>query len=127
MLEIVETRLGEVELIPWAKREERFHFVRATIVVFATKHQVQKPEELVTLFPTLTRGSIFYHLIDARRRTPDRTNDFSEWLKQFGDKYKKLQEELNRVDPYFISLVSLQESSIAMQYFIQEREGERTS
>lgn len=124
MVEILENRLGEVDFIPWAKSEERFHFLRSNIVVFSTRHQITKPEELVTLFPKLTNGSLFYHMIDARRRVTNRSNDFSLWLMQFGDPYKELQDSLNHVDPYFISLTDLQNkiSQIAIEYFIQNRE-----
>jgi hypothetical protein len=57
----------------------------------------------------LTTSSIFYHFIDARRRTSDGRDDFSDWLTGFGDEYVTLQEQLAGVDPYFSSLSELRD------------------
>jgi hypothetical protein len=41
---------------------------------------LEKPAELATAMLNLTTSSIFYHFIDARRRTSDGRDDFSDWL-----------------------------------------------
>jgi hypothetical protein len=51
--------------------------------------------------------SVFYHFIDARRRTPDRSDDFRNWLRSFGEEFNPLVEQLTGIDPYFSTLVEL--------------------
>jgi hypothetical protein len=57
--------------------------------------------------PTLSIGSIYYHVIDARRREPQREDDIRAWLQQFGDQYAVLCDRLAGLDPYFITLTEL--------------------
>ena len=55
------------------------------------------------------QSALFFHFIDARRRTPDKRNDFSVWLTGFGDKYDGLIEGLDNIDPYFTTLNELRQ------------------
>jgi hypothetical protein len=57
--------------------------------------------------PALSLGSIYYHVVDARRRPPQRVDDFRAWLSDFGNAYSQLIESLESVDPYFMSLAEL--------------------
>jgi hypothetical protein len=65
------------------------------------------PAEMLNAIPSMSLGSIFYHFIDARRRTEHRKNDLSLWLAAFGDTYEKLIEDLDNIDPFFISLTRM--------------------
>jgi hypothetical protein len=76
-------------------------------VVFDTRIRLTKAEQLKEYIPHLTVGSIFYHFVDARRRTANRSDDFSEWLKGLGNSYQKLLEQIAALDPYFKSLTEL--------------------
>jgi hypothetical protein len=107
LIEIIEERLDENELVHWAVAHQQFQFIRSQIVVFDTRIRISKPEELAALIPQLTVGSVFYHFVDARRRTPNKNDDFSEWLIGFGDKYNELLEQVASLDPYFKSLTEL--------------------
>ncbi len=107
ILDVVEERLDESPYIPWAKTGQRFHFEKSQIVVFDTGQRLQEPHELVKIIPHLSLGSVFYHMIDARRRTDRGRSDFSEWLSSFGDKYKSVVESLSGIDPYFTNLMAL--------------------
>ena len=109
LIDIIEERLDESELLPWARASQRFYFVRSQIVVFDTGRRVHEPEELKTLIPHLSAGSVFYHFIDARRRTPFGNDDFSEWLLGFKEKYKALVDRIAILDPYFTTLVDLRQ------------------
>lgn len=109
VLEIIEERLYQSEYIPWAKPGEEFHFIRSQVVVFDTGKSYSDPRDLINIIPTMSLGSIFYHFIDARRRTGEAKNDFSVWLKSFGDKYNGLIAELDNVDPYFTTLNDLRQ------------------
>jgi hypothetical protein len=107
VLDTLEERLDEGEMVPWAKRDQQFHFIRSQIVVFDIHRDIARPEDLVEAVPQMSVGSIFYHFIDARRRTEESFDDFRSWLKLFGDKYAPLIKDLSHVDPYFATLRGL--------------------
>jgi len=119
LIEVVEERLDQSEYIPWAKTDQLFHFLRSQIVVFDTGRRIEDPKELPSLVPDLSQGSIFYHFIDARRRTPERCDDFSAWLAAFGEEYEDLRKTILAIDPYFSSLKDLRHilTDILSAYF----------
>jgi Family of unknown function (DUF5752) len=78
-------------------------------VVFDTYRRVTQPAELARVLPELSVGSIFYHLIDARRREPTAVDDFRAWLLSLGPEYKPLCDSLAEIDPYFESLFVLRD------------------
>jgi len=90
--------------------EHPFFFMRSQIVVFATRLRVARPEELAGLIPQLSLGSLFYHFIDSRRRNASGGDDFTEWLKCWGDRYHLLSEQIHTIDPYFNNLIELREN-----------------
>ncbi len=107
LIEIIEERLDENELVSWTAAHQQFQFIRSQIVVFDTGIRISEPEELKELIPQLTVGSVFYHFVDARGRTANKNDDFSEWLMGFGDSYDELVEQIASLDPYFKSLTEL--------------------
>jgi len=107
VLEVVEQRLDEIEATGWAPRDRQFHFMRGQLVVFDTGRRLHEPRELVDLLPQLSAGSVFYHLIDARRREPQGQDDFHTWLCALDAGHDGLIERLARIDPYFVSLPEL--------------------
>jgi hypothetical protein len=109
VIEIIEERLSESEHVPWVKTGQEFHFIRSQIVIFDTGVIYKDPLELLEIIPNMSLGSIFYHFIDSRRRTPDKRNDFSVWLSGFGDMYQGLIDELDNIDPYFTTLHELRQ------------------
>jgi hypothetical protein len=109
VVEIIEQRLSESEHVPWVKTGQEFHFIRSQIVIFNTGVYLKSPQDLLEIIPNMSPGSIFYHFIYARRRTPENKNDFSIWLKDFGDKYKVLRDDLDKIDPYFTTLNELRQ------------------
>lgn len=109
LIEIIEQRLEESEIVPWAKADQQFGFMTSQIVVFNTDKQVREPHEFVEVLPELSHGSIYYHFIDARRRTKNRIDDFSEWLHNFNVEYETLLEEIAKIDLYFATLAEIQQ------------------
>lgn len=109
MIDIIDARLDEVEYLSWTRATQQFEFVRSQIVVFDTAKQLQAPADLTRTIADLSIGSIFYHFIDARRRTPDSRDDFSTWLAPFGVAYADLTARFAAIDPYFGSLSELRE------------------
>ena len=107
MIELIEQRLDEGEYLPWVRSPEPFEFIRSQIVVFDGNKRPRSPEELAQLLPHLPASSIFYHFVDARRRSPNRLDDFRTWVRCFGPRYELLVEHLSELDPYFVPLTQL--------------------
>jgi Family of unknown function (DUF5752) len=121
LVEVLEERLDQCEMVPWAKKDQQFHFLRSQIVVFDSRLHFSRPVDLVPYLPHLSTGSIYYHFIDARNRTSERCDDFSAWLAGYGPEYQSLRERLCGVDPYFSSLQNLRQIVTALfQTFFEE-------
>jgi len=114
VIEVFEARMDEDDAASRVEAEHPFFFMRSQIVVFDTRLRVATPEALTDLIPDLSLGSLFYHFIDSRRRTPSGGDDFSEWLKCWGAQYQNLVEEIHTIDPYFNSLIELREDLAAI-------------
>jgi hypothetical protein len=119
LIEIVEERIDESDYQTWARPDQQFHFVSAQTVSFDTGRRLSQPSELAAAIPQLSLGSIFYHVVDARRREPHGLDDFRAWLTQFGDTYDELRTRLAEVDPYFISIATLRQqlAQLFREYF----------
>lgn len=108
LMDVIEERLAESEFVPWARSGQRFKFIRSQIVVFDTGIRIEHPSELRERIPKMSLGSIFYHFIDARRRTKDGKNDFVQWFLSFNREiYDDLIKRINSIDPYFTTLSAL--------------------
>ncbi|MGD8570146.1 MAG: DUF5752 family protein [Gammaproteobacteria bacterium] len=107
IVDLIDARLDEVEYLFWARATQQFEFISSQIVVFDTGRQLHNPAELPQAVSNMSTSSIFYHFIDARRRTSDKHDDFSDWLILFGNEFTPLQEQLSGIDPFFGSLSEL--------------------
>ena len=107
LIDVIEERLDETEIVPWAKTDRQFHFVRSKIVVLDTKLRVDDPLRLKEVIARMPASTVFYHFIDARRRTSDRRDDFSRWLSDLDDRSRIVAERITAIDPYFTSLSGL--------------------
>ena len=109
LIEVIAERLDESEWVPWSKADQKFHFTRSQIVVFDTNTRVESAEDLRAIASNLSVSSIFYHFIDARRRSDSNTDDFSAWLTGLGETYGPTVDRLGEIDPYFFTLTELRE------------------
>ncbi len=110
LIEVLEERLDESEGVTWARADEQFHFIKSKIVVFRTGLILKSPEELAEAIPAMSVSSIFYHVIDARRRNEGGRDDLSNWLCGGMDRqYDDLGEKLFAVEPFFGSLFDLRD------------------
>lgn len=127
LLDVIDERLDETEMVPWAKPGHHFHFIHSQIVVVDTLKRISRPEELRVLIPHLSTSSIFYHFIDARRRSPRAVDDFSLWLESSDGKYRRVIQRLKSIDPYFSSLMELrvQIAAVFTEYMSEARAHER--
>lgn len=119
LLDVLEERLDDGLPLVWAPRDRQFHFIRSQIVVFDTAKRLRDPGELPELLPHLSLGSVFYHFVDARRRTDDGVDDFRAWLAGFDDGYAGLVQSLAEVGLYYVSLSDLRDriSAACARYF----------
>jgi hypothetical protein len=95
------------EYMPWAKADQKFYFLRSQIVIFDTNRYLHQPSDLLAAIPSMSLGSVFYHFIDARRRTEGNCDDFSAWLAGWDEEYADLRSQLSAIDPFFSSLNEL--------------------
>lgn len=112
LIEVIEERLDENEIIPWSRWDEQFEFIRSQIVVFDTQQRIGAPEQLLESLPRMSTSSVFYHFIDARRRNENGVDDFRVWLSGFDEQYADLIALLAGTDPYFITLAELRDQLV---------------
>jgi hypothetical protein len=107
MLDIIDARLSELPINPSVSKGNEFYFLEATTVVFETGDTIEEPSQLPAKIAGMTNGSIFYHFIEARRRTPGCSDDFTEWLTLFGDVGDCYTKLLCSVDFSFLTLAEM--------------------
>lgn len=113
VIELIDDHLAELPFVPWVHKGQDFRFMRAVTVVFDTGVQLHKPEDLIEALPDMSLSTIYYHYIEARRRTEKSTDDFSQWLEGFGEGVEPLLNSLRNIDFYFMSLPELKEHLLA--------------
>ena len=108
-LEVIDERLGESPMIPWARPGDELYFMEATTVVFDTGIRISHPREFATAIGAMTGGSVYYHFLEARRRPLFGKDDFTTWLleNENGGNNRPYIEALARIDFYFHTLVHL--------------------
>jgi hypothetical protein len=119
LCELIEERMDESERLSFQVATRSFEFIQSKIVVFDTRTRIADPAALGPAIAFCSAGTIFYHFIDARRRSPDEIDDFSAWLFSFGDQYNDLIGQIAGIDPYFSSLLELRQrlSTLLTQHF----------
>ena len=112
-LDILDERRSEVIAIPSAAPGDEFFFLEATTVVFDTRERIASPRELCAAIGRMTNGSIYYHFLEARRRTPAGNDDFTAWLREEEKRNGKYIRALEAIDFYFHSLRHLKEELVS--------------
>lgn len=103
LIEVIQKSLEENKSAKNSKESEQFQFTQSQIVLFETKHEVSKPEELTDLIPRLSKGSIYYHFIASKNGS----DDIITYIEKSGDSYSELANKLSDLDPYFFTLSQL--------------------
>lgn len=105
LIRTIEDGLDEGGTPECVSEEAAFHFVRSQIVVFSARKLLDNPGELPDAVAVMPRTSIFYHFIDARRRTPNSADDFTTWLTDIDrDGYHELCVTIADIDPFYATL-----------------------
>ena len=107
VLDIIDERLDEVHSLPWVARGEEFRFLRAVTIVFDTGMTFNQPVDFIRQLPNLSNSSLYYHFIEARRRTKERVDDFTAWMNKFETKPTRIIQTLANVDFYSLNLIEL--------------------
>jgi len=107
MLDILDQRLSELPINPAVSQGSEFYFLEATTAIFETGDVIEEPSQLPAKIAGMTNGSIFYHFIEARRRTPGCSDDFTNWLSQFGEAGDSYAKTLCSVDFSFLTLAEM--------------------
>jgi Family of unknown function (DUF5752) len=111
-LEIIDERLSELPMIPWARRGHEFHFMEATTVIFDTGKRITHPDQLISAIKAMTKGSIYFHFLEARRRTLHRKDDFSVWLQDWGAEWRHYILAMKTIDFAFNTLAELRDEIV---------------
>ncbi len=124
LLDTIDERLDMSDSLLWSEPDRQFHFITSQIVVFDTHKVIKEPRKLESVLSSMTTSSVFYHFIDARRRTFGNIDDFSAWLYGFDKHYTDLCDLLSAVDPFFSSLSELrhQLTNLVTGYFKERSE-----
>jgi hypothetical protein len=86
--------------------------MQAVTVVFDTGVELSEPTDLGRQIPNMSLGSIYYHFVEARRRTETRIDDFSTWLLEWEPETESLIKSLANIDFYFMTLSELKNSLV---------------
>ena len=106
-LEVLDERLSELTMIPWARPGDEFFFSEATTVVFSAGIRFTQPSRLGAFIRKMTNGSVYFHFLEARRRPPLRKDDFTAWLMEDEEANRPYIQALASIDFYFHTLVHL--------------------
>jgi hypothetical protein len=122
ILEVIDERLGDTTMIPWARPGDELYFMEATMVVFDTGIRISQPSELAAAIGAMTNGSVYYHFLEARRRDPVGKDDFTEWIlaNDTGGKSRAYVDVLCSIDFYFYTLPDLRKALIKVLADLEE-------
>ena len=107
LLDILDDRLSEVHMIPWARSGHQFYFIKAITVVFDTGRKCIHPDRFLRELRDMSLGSIYYHFIEASRREPMGKDDFSSWLKNEGEPGIKYLTPMRDIRRAFLPLADI--------------------
>ena len=111
ILDILDDRLAREDFLSWARADRDFFFTDAAMIVFDTGLRALSPSELASLVQNASQGSLFFHFVDARRRTPDHSDDFSSWLVHHcGESASSPRvSALRALDPFLLRVAELRQ------------------
>jgi hypothetical protein len=106
LVNVVEERLWTLDRVPWCRAGLELHLIESRLIAYDTGERFATLAALAEAMLRLPVRSLFYHVHEARRRTQGRTDDFSDWLEQYGAA-PELVAQLRGVDFYFLNLKQL--------------------
>ncbi len=114
LVEIADERASELPSEVWHPASEEFRFMRAATVIFETGMELTSLEELRQAIPSMSQSSIYYHFVEARRRTDGHLDDFSSWLHGLPEETETFEQGLAGIDFYFLNLRELKRELVTL-------------
>jgi len=111
-LEIIDERLSEVTMVPWARPGKELYLMQAVTIVFDTGDRITHPDELAAAIGRITNSSIYFHVLEARRRNTPREDDFSAWLRGGEEDWSHYIRAIESIDVTFFTLPELRRKMI---------------
>ncbi len=111
-VEMIDERLSEIPYSPSAAPGHEFYFMEAPLIIFDTGKRIKHPSKLAQAIGRMTLGSIYFHFLEARRRTPGGLDDFSAWLGEWGPEWDPGVRAVRSIDYIFYSLQELKKELI---------------
>ncbi len=84
---------------------DEFHFCKVKSFIMPTGMVAENLEQFAKNLQHATNSSTFFHFFEARLRLERKTNDFSLWLSDLGE--RRLADDIDRLDPYVMTLEEL--------------------
>jgi len=106
-LDIIDERLSEAFMVPWARPGHEFYFMQAVTVVFDTGKRVFRPDELASAISLMTNGSIYFHVLEAKKRNLAGMDDFSAWIQGFEGDWEQYIKAIREIDVTFHTLAEI--------------------
>jgi hypothetical protein len=94
LIDVVEDRMFEVPYMVQAAPSHVLSFLRSQTVVLTTDLRAATPREMGERIPALPLGSLFVHVIEARRWNADHVDDFTNWLALWGPGTQAVRQRL---------------------------------
>ncbi|RKY83002.1 hypothetical protein DRQ09_10745 [candidate division KSB1 bacterium] len=103
MIDIVQGYVGEGEFVYRVPKGKEFNFLELKSFVIPTGFEANDLKSFLKGLKNSSRGTYFYHLIEAPIRIQKPQNDFSEWLSSsLGE--TELAKEISGINPYTYNL-----------------------
>ena len=122
-LEIIDERLSEVTMVPWARPGKELYLMQAVTIVFDTGDRIAHPDELADAIGRITNSSIYFHVLEARRRNTPRGDDFSAWLRSGEEDWSHYIRAIESIDVTFFTLPELRRKLIELLTSVREPRG----
>jgi len=112
VIQTIEQRMNEVGEERSKQIVEPFYFVSSKLIICNTPYKIETADELAKRVHKLAPSSIFYHVIDAKMRTPLKMDDFSTWLQDYPYRHEQLIKQLCSIDASFLSLTEIKKELV---------------
>ncbi len=112
VLDIFDGRLSEAETVPSAGRGYEFYFMETTLIVYDTGQRIHHPDGLPSAIQHMTNSSIYFHVLQARRRPIVGLDDFSTWLQTSEGQWDRYISAIRSIDVMFFTLAEIKNELI---------------
>ena len=106
LADMLEEHIWKLDRVPSCRSGLDLHLISSRLLAHDTSERLTTSAALAEALPRISRRSFFFHVHEARRRTGNKTDDFSAWLEELGAD-AALVAKLRSIDFYFLNLKQL--------------------